>query len=89
MTIIEKEREHHDKSLEASAELAAKAELISLERGWSYKKAAEYVRVHDSRLAEYEKCGYISEQPSRNYTYTSHEASKLIADRAKEIQKEE
>ncbi len=82
-------KERHYKSLEASAELAEKASLIALEKDWSYEKSANYVRKMDSRLAELEKHGYISEQPSRNYSMSSYEAANTLAGMAKSLMREE
>jgi hypothetical protein len=84
----ETDTERHERSLKAADELAEKAKLISLERGWSYQRSANYVRAHDSRLAELEKHGYLSQEPSRNYTYSSLEAGEKISDLAKKLQRE-
>ena len=83
------EKERHFKSLEASAEIAEKASLIALERGWDYKKAVNYVTKMDSRLAELQMHGYISETESRDYTYSSHEAATLISEKATALMKAE
>jgi len=82
------EKELHLFSLQAANELAEKAELIASERGWSYAQAAAYIRKMNPNLAEMEVKGYVSDKDYRSYTYTSYEASALIADKAKEKQRE-
>lgn len=83
------EKELHFKSLEAAAELAEKASLIALERGWNYERAAEYVASMDPDLCEMEVKGYVSEKESGEYSYTSLEAGNVLADKAKELMRAE
>ena len=85
----ETEKERHYRSLDAAAEIAEKASMISLERNWPIEKATEYVRKFDSRLATLEKCGYLSETESRSYAYTSKGAGDQLAEQAKELMKSE
>jgi hypothetical protein len=88
MTITEKEQKRHFQSLQAADMLAKYAKEVQLERGWSYQRSAEYARSKHPDLATLELKGFTDEQESRSYTYTSFEASKLIADGAKDIQKQ-
>jgi hypothetical protein len=80
-------KELHFNSLEASAELAEKASLIALERGWSYERASEYVAKMNPDLFEMEAKGYVSDKDYRSYEMTSNQAAAILSERAVDRQK--
>jgi len=83
------DKEKHFASLDAAAEIAEKASLISLERNWSIARATEYVRRMNPNLAEMEINGYVSEKPARTYSMSSNQAAKQLADLTTELMKKE
>jgi hypothetical protein len=82
-------KELHFQSLQAAEILAKQAREVAIANDWDYEKAIEYVRSKHHDLCELELKGYVDEQESRSYAYTSHEASTLISDGAKEIMKQD
>jgi hypothetical protein len=83
------EKERHENSLKAAAEIAEKAEMVALERDWDIEKATNYVRKLNPQTAEMEFRGYLSEEPARSYSMTSYEAGEQLADMVKKLQRSE
>jgi hypothetical protein len=88
MTKSEIEKQRHFKSLEAAAAIAEKAELIAMEKGWEYEKAATYVRKREPELAELEFHGYIRDTDEPPHLYTRKEADKILTEKVLQRQKE-
>ena len=80
-------KELHFQSLQASEAIAKYAREVALERGWSYERAAEYIRAKHSDLGELELKGYVDEEKREYFEYTSHEAATLISEKAKALMK--
>lgn len=83
------EKELHFQSLQASEMLAKYATDVSIERGWDYERASRYVMHKHPDLAELAVKGYVDDQESHHYEYSSHEAGNLIAEKAKALMKSE
>ena len=85
MTITKSEKERHFQSLQAADLLAKYAREVAIERDWTYAKASDYVRAKHPDLCELEVRGYVDDQESKHYEYTSLEAGSLISEKAKKI----
>jgi len=83
------EKELHFQSLQASELLAKYAREVALERDWPYEKAANYIRSKHPDLGELYAKGYVDEEKSHHYEYSSHEAADLIAEKAKALMAKE
>ena len=88
-------KELHQKSLEESAKKAERIEKYFVNHPeLDPSNEAHMERAQKNYNLEYPESeemiakGYIDQQESRSFEYTSHEASTLIADGAREIQKQ-